>query len=75
MGHGEFVVGVYIDVRHGEGLQGCEALLVTCDEQGQVRVGNEVQGTFVVDSLIDGSDINIDIIRGIAERLRTLRAA
>lgn len=74
-GTGRQVVGIYIDLTRGRGFAGCEFLLVSVDRDGYVRVAGEVDGIRIEDQLIDGTEVNMDIIRGIAERIRSLRVA
>ena len=72
---GRTVIGFFIDMRHGERLADMETLLVTMDQYGRIWVGNEVEGQHVVDVLDESAEVHLDIARGIAERLRQLRAA
>lgn len=72
---GRTVVGLFIDMGRGEQLADMETLLVTMDQHGRVWVGNDVGGQHIGDVLVAGTEVNLDIARGIAERLRQLRAA
>lgn len=75
VGDARTLIGFFIDIRHGETLADLETLLVTMDQHGRVRVGNDVDGQHIGDVLVAGTEVNLDIARGIAERLRQLRAA
>lgn len=72
---GRTVVGLFIDMGRGERLADMETLLVTVDRHDRVWVGNDVDGQYIGDVLVAGTEVNLDIARGIAERLRQLRAA
>lgn len=75
VGDARTLIGFFIDIRHGETLADMETLLVTMDQHGRVWVGNDVDGQHIGDVLVAGTEVNLDIARGIAERLRQLRSA